>query len=77
MQEYYNNLSRVQEIINYLNNNSKNTILPGAPSFIQILQTHKIYIHPNNPLQILVSEGMFLLRLLNKYEQDNYEKLRG
>jgi hypothetical protein len=69
MEEYNKSLKRVKEIVNYIDDNSKHTKLSGDPSFAQSLQMHKLYIREDNPLQILVSEGIYLLQLINNYEK--------
>lgn len=69
-EEYNNSLKRIQEIVNYLNDNSKTTMLPEL-TFIQIFQHYKMYINSDNPLQILISEGIYLSQLINNYLINN------
>jgi len=71
MDEYNKNCKRVKHIVTVLDTEYPYSKLPGSPTYIQSIQNHKFYIPNDNPLQILVAEGLYLLKLIWKYERNN------
>lgn len=76
MSDYQKNLQRVQHIVSLLDIESPNSKYPGYQSLWQSIQYHKLYINPQNKLQILISEAAYLLKLIIEYENKNYKNLR-
>ena len=72
-ESYYN---RVKYIVNYLDNELPYSKLDNSPLFWTSLQYHKKNIPPDNKLQILVSEGIFLLKLIWDHEKNKVINFR-
>lgn len=76
MDKYRNNYNRVRYIVDFLDKEHSYSKLPGSPTLMKCLKNHKYYIRFDNPLQILVAEGLYKLKLIFEYENKNYMKLR-
>lgn len=63
--------NRIIYIFNYLNYMSPIGILNNSKSTWDSLQYHKVHILPDHPFQILIAEGIYLLRII---ENLNYNK---
>lgn len=61
---------RIKYLIDLIDSKSPTTKLYDSPSCNHSLQKHKYYIEQDNPLHILIAEGLYLLKLNKEYQQE-------
>lgn len=69
-ESYEQHYKRIRYLVDYLDSISPSTKLINSPSFKHSLEKHKYYIDNENPLQILIAEALYLLKLNKEYKQE-------